>query len=232
MKNGSGDLKSSLSPTLSQTLSASYSDFKAGAGVKVSALPTSDVSSLPQSFWLAASQKVSRFKTACHAAFSASDASRPKITVVATDEPTGTVLKSVSKGGDMESLVLTTAFDAGGAQVVLKPGWDFGSRSPCLQAGVGVGSGLAFGADVDADDATLEVTYPLSDADAVKPSYAVKSRRLRVALTRELEGGAIGATFDREGVDVRWNDGEWLCDVSLPYDGGRSEVKMSRGVKW
>ena len=233
MKNGQGDLKSSLSPTLSQTFSLSHSDFKAGAGVKVSALPTSDVSSLPQSFWVAASQKVGRVKAACHAAFSAGDLSNPTVTATATEEVSGTVLRTVSKGSVVESLTLTTAFAAGPADVVLKPGWDFKSSSPSLRAGASVSTGIAFGADVDKDDTTVELTYPISSSDSIAPSYAVAARRLTVSLLRTLEGGSsVGATFDKEGIDVRWNDGGWVCDVNMPYDGGRSVVKMSRGVAW
>ena len=104
--------------------------------------------------------------------------------------------------------------------------------SPLFQAGFSAPSGVAAGLDYAKGDATVEATYPLSSTDKVTPSYGLKSGEVAVTVARELEGGGLVATFRKELVDVSWKDGDWVCDVSLPYDGSRSDVRMRRGVKW
>merc|ERR1711981_1528109 len=216
VKDGSFDGLDGFDPSLAWSTSATSGDFDLEAGVDVAAVPTTDIASMPRSFWGKASRSFGSWGVSARADISKEDLSNADVEVNAdnsSDDISFKVLGNAGSNGFVASTVeATKGFNSKDARVTVTPTLDVASK------------------DVD-------VTIGYDAGNRVAPSFALKSGKMSVEWERNLgNDNSLTATLKpNDSIDMKWDDGAWEASINMPIDGNSisgANVSVKRDVNF
>jgi len=231
VRDGSfGDLDG-LDPTLKWSTSTSTGDLNLEAGVEAAVRPTTDIASLPRSFWGKASQDIGAWGVSAQADVSTSDLGSADIEINAVNADEDLSLKVLASAGDgfsVSSVEATKEFDSGDARVSVNPRYDVASASADVVIGYDSGD-TSVEVTASADEQNVKVSQQVGDNDRITPSLALQSKDISVEWERSLDdGNSVTTTFTpNQAVDIEWNDAAWTANINLPIDDGLGGANVS-----
>jgi len=220
-----------LDPTLKWSASTSSGDLNLEAGIEASVRPTTDIASLPRSFWGKASQDIGAWGVSAQADVSASDLKSADIELSA-DNADGDlslkVLASAGAGFSVSSVEATKKFSSGNATVSVNPRYDVTSGSPDVVIGYDT-TDTSVEVTASADEQSVKVSRQIDDSNRITPTLALQSKDFSVEWERSLDdGNSVTTTVTpNQAVDVEWNDAAWTANINLPIDDGIGGANVS-----
>jgi len=237
VQDGQYDSLSGLDPTVSWSNTGAAGDLDIEYGIEASALPTSDIASLPKNIWGKASGTVAGWGVSARAEFEGTDFTQASIDIDASDE-TSAVHVDASAGTTsftVDKVTATKTFDADGGSVTVNPRYT-------IESGDG---------DVvvtyEKNDTSIEVTASQSEQSITVSRQVDDDNRLAPTVGSD---GSFSVEWERslgddnsltttvtpnESVDFEWKDNEWTANVNVAIDGTEitgTNVSVKREVSF
>merc|ERR1712072_786851 len=225
VKDGSFDGLDGFDPSLAWSTSTTSGDYDIEAGVDVAAVPTSDLASMPRSFWGKASRNFGSWGVSARADISKDDMSNADVEVNAdnsSDDISFKVLGNAGSNGFVASTVeATKGFNSKDVDVTI--GYDAGKTNVEVVA--------------SKDEQTITVSQQVDADNRVAPSFALKSGKMSVEWERNLgNDNSLTATLKpNDSIDMKWDDGAWEASINMPIDGNSisgANVSVKRDVNF
>ena len=240
MKDGSFDGLDGFDPSLAWSTSATSGDFDLEAGVDVAAVPTTDIASMPRSFWGKASRSFGSWGVSARADISKEDLSNAAVEVNADSESDDVSFKLLasagSSGTSVSSIEATKGFTAKDARVTVSPTFDVASKDVDVTIGYDAGK-TNVEVVASKDEQTITVSQQVDADNRVAPSFALKSGKMSVEWERNLgNDNSLTATLKpNDSIDMKWDDGAWEASINMPIDGNSisgANVSVKRDVNF
>ena len=240
VKDGSFDGLDGFDPSLAWSTSTTSGDYDIEAGVDVAAVPTSDIASMPRSFWGKASRNFGSWGVSARADISKDDMSNADVEVNAdnsSDDISFKVLGNAGSNGFVASTVeATKGFNSKDARVTVTPTLDVASKDVDVTIGYDAGK-TNVEVVASKDEQTITVSQQVDADNRVAPSFALKSGKMSVEWERNLgNDNSLTATLKpNDSIDMKWDDGAWEASINMPIDGNSisgANVSVKRDVNF
>merc|ERR1712072_431249 len=220
VKDGSFDGLDGFDPSLAWSTSTTSGDYDIEAGVDVAAVPTSDLASMPRSFWGKASRNFGSWGVSARADISKDDMSNADVEVNAdnsSDDISFKVLGNAGSNSFVASTVeATKGFNSKDARVTVTPTLEVVASK---------------------DEQTITASQQVDADNRVAPSFALKSGKMSVEWERNLgNDNSLTATLKpNDSIDMKWDGGAWEASINMPIDGNSisgANVSVKRDVNF
>jgi len=240
VRDGSFDDLGGLDPTLSWSTSGTSGDYELEFGVEANVRATTDIASLPKSYWGKASTDMGAWGVTARADIDACDLTAAEIEIDAEnadDDLSVKILASASASSFSVSKVeATKTFLAGDTTVTVNPSYDVSSGETVVEVGYDFGD-ISIDVTASNNGQVVKVSHQVDADIKVSPSVALQSGDVSVEFERSLgDGNSVVATVTpNDSVDVEWNDADWTASINLPFEGntlGSANVSIKRELKF
>jgi len=240
VRDGSFDDIGGLDPTLSWSTSGTSGEYELEFGVEANVRPTTDIASLPKSYWGKASTDMGAWGVTARADIDAGDLSAADIEIDAEnadDDLSVKVLASATTSSfSVSKIEATKTLQSGGATVTVNPSYDISSGDTIVVIGYDMGD-TSIDVTASKDGQTVKVSHQIDEDIKVTPSVALQSGDISVEIERSLsDGNSVVATVTpNDSVDVEWNDADWTASINLPFEGnslGGANVSIKRELNF
>lgn len=222
VSDGNFDGIGGLDPSAAWSSSTSAGDIDIEYGIEASAVPTSDIASLPKNIWGKASTNLSGWGVSARAEFTGTDFTSAGIDVDANNEDLDLDLHLEASAGDgfsVGKVEATKRLEADGADISVNPRYNVETEEADVVLSYSKdGTAVTLTASQDAQEVTL--SRQLDDDNRVAPTLS-SSGDISVEWERALgDDNSITATLKpNESLDLEWKDADWTANINMPIDG-------------
>mmetsp|Transcript_15709 Transcript_15709/g.23225 ORF Transcript_15709/g.23225 Transcript_15709/m.23225 type:complete len:264 (-) Transcript_15709:399-1190(-) len=227
-----------LDPTLSWSTAASSGDVDLEVGLEASALPTSDIASLPKSYWGKATTKNGGWGISARAEVDAKDLSCAELEINADNADDDLSIQIAAIAGEtfaVKSVEATKGMEAGDGSLSIKPSYSLEDESGEIAIAYDNGDKTSIELTASADSQSVTISQQLDDENKVSPTVT-SDGDVSLAWEKALgDDGSLTATVTSKAVDLEWEDGAWTANINLPIDGtsiGGANVSIKRDVNF
>mmetsp|Transcript_17603 Transcript_17603/g.24825 ORF Transcript_17603/g.24825 Transcript_17603/m.24825 type:complete len:264 (+) Transcript_17603:25-816(+) len=211
-----------LDPSLTWSSSTKTGDIDIEYGVESSAVPSTDIASLPKKIWGKASTDISGWGVSARTEFAGTDFSKADVDVDASNSEGDLSLHLEASAGDgfsIHKVEATKTFDSDGARVTVNPRYDVDTEETDVV--------LAYskdGTDIEVtasqDSQSLTFSRQVDDNNRVAPTLS-SNGNVSVEWERSLgDDNSLTATLKpNESVDLEWKDAAWTANINLGVEG-------------
>ena len=239
----------------------SAGDFDLSYGLTASAKPTSDISTLPRTFWGKASTKLHGWGVSARADIDAQDLSGADLQIDASNDEYDAAVRVMASTKGIRSIQATKGFDVEveeQAHVTVTPRLDvehgnkpdveikYDSDSTHVRLIASADNQeIAVARQIDdtnicltasAEDQAITITQQIDDQNRLSPTI---SRSGDVSLEWERlisDQSSVTAKLNPgDSLDLEWRDQEWTANINMPIDGTSiqgSNVSIKRDVNF
>mmetsp|Transcript_37907 Transcript_37907/g.55876 ORF Transcript_37907/g.55876 Transcript_37907/m.55876 type:complete len:269 (-) Transcript_37907:74-880(-) len=198
-------------------------DIKYGADAK--ACLTTDILSLPQTFWGKFSRKVGGWNLSTKASVQADNLKNSKYEISADNEENDFSIKMLGSAGKDDFSVSSVENTMGFSKVTERAKYNFQTKEAELTLGCDVKDGTYVQSStfLDSDRSVREevtVAQLIGDNHRIAPTVT-SDKDLKLEWKYLLEGGDYVTTTYRlkDSLDVKWRDGPWTVNMNVPLEG-------------
>lgn len=219
IKDGHFDDMTGLDPSISWSLMEKAAGCDIEMGVDVAVKPTTDFKSLPRSIWGKVTRNVEGWNLSARANVEVENLEDIGFNICASNDDTNASLKLQASPGGFESIDVAKGFEALDGDLLVNPRYD--AKSSIFDVVLGYSKEkTAIKLEASTSEQTLTVSRQVSDSDKLSPSVS-SSGDLSLAWEKMLSGGDTVTTTlkTNDSVDIKWEDGAWVAQISTPVDG-------------
>eukprot|EP00550_Attheya_septentrionalis_P013271 CAMPEP_0198302826 /NCGR_PEP_ID=MMETSP1449-20131203/56568_1 /TAXON_ID=420275 /ORGANISM="Attheya septentrionalis, Strain CCMP2084" /LENGTH=267 /DNA_ID=CAMNT_0044005297 /DNA_START=200 /DNA_END=1004 /DNA_ORIENTATION=+ len=240
IQDGKYDSMDDLDPTISWQTKTTKGEYDFEFGIDATAMPTTDLASMPRSLWAKASRQVNGWFVSTRADLDAYDLNQAELMVTGDNverDVSFRIMGSASRHHmDVTRLQVKKGFVVeSGAHVTIQPRYDVTAKDGDVVIGWDKDDTLV---EVTAsrDARTIRISQRLDDENIISPSVGSKGD-LSIEWERRLGGDSAIRTKVTPGdsVDVSFQDEDWTAGINLPLDSGSvsgANVSIKRGLKF
>jgi len=224
-----------IDPSISWSDSTKSGEIDLEYGADVGASST-DIASLPKSFWGKASTDVSGWATSVRAEVDAADLTSADVEVEAENGDTSLKLfASAGKAFAVSKVEATQGFDSGDARITVNPRYNVETEEADVVLGYDAGdTNVEVTASADAQSITL--SQQIDEDNRVAPTLA-SSGSVSIEWERSLgdDSSLTTTVTPDESVDLEWKDASWTANINMPISGANIEganVSIKREVNF
>ena len=246
-----------MNPSVTWEGSSSSGDLELNYGVDASAVPTTDLASLPRRIWGTASTNVAGWGVTARAEKDVAGGGDTSIEIDANNDDADLSINAVASAGDginFSKVSANKGLDLNGASLNINPRHDLESGDTDVVVSYdNGGTNVVLTASADsqevtvdhtagdtnikltasADDQEVTITQKMG-ANTISPTFN-NAGDISVAWERDLgDDGSLTATLKPdESLDVEWVDGDWTASVNCGLDGinvSGADVSIKRDI--
>jgi hypothetical protein len=238
VRDGKFDGLDGLDPTISWENSQKAGDMDISYGIKAAARPTTDIASLPRSFWGKARTQVAGWGVSARAEVDGQDFSKANLEIDADNSQNDLNVHLVANAGSdfsVKSVEATKGFDANGARVTVTPRMNLEDDSRDVVINYN-NDKTNVKLTASADNQEVTISQQIDADNRVAPTIN-SAGDISLAWERRLNNdSALTATLKpNDSLDVEWRDQAWTANVNMPIDGANingANVSIKRDVNF
>lgn len=219
VRDGHFDDMTGLDPSISWSLQENAGGCDIEMGVNIAVKPTKEIMSLPRSIWGKVSRNIEGWNLSARTEVEVEKLEEIGFDICASNEDADASLKLQASSGGLESIDIAKGFEALDGDLLVNPRYDV--KSSIFDVVLGYSKDkTAIKLEASTSDQKLTVSRQVSDSDKLSPSVS-SSGDVSLAWEKSLSGGDTVTTTlkTNESVDVKWEDGAWVAQISTPIDG-------------
>jgi len=208
-------------------------------GLEASALPTTDISSLPKSYWGKASTSNGGWDISARADVDAQDLNDAELEIIATnasDDLEVSLNAAAGKSFAIRTVEASKGLRAGDGTLTVQPKYDLQDETGEVTLSYDNGDRTTI--ELTASNSAQSVTISQQvDADNRIAPTLTSEGKLSVEWEKSLgEGNSLTATLSPDdAIELEWEDGAWTASINLPIDGTSitgADVSIKRDVNF
>jgi len=239
VKDGSFGGLDGLDPTLNWSTSANSGDVALEIGVEASALPTSDIASLPKKYWGKATTTNGSWAISAKADVDAQDLNNAELEIVASnadDDLEITISAAAGASFAIRDVEASKALEAGDGTLTIKPRYSLEDEAGEVTLAYDNGDKTTIELTANANSQRVTIAQQVDSENKISPSLS-SDGKLSVAWEKSLgDGNSLTATLSPDdAIDLEWEDGAWTASINLPVDGtsiSGANVSVKRDVNF
>lgn len=223
IKGGNFENIGGLEPSLSWSGSCSTPcDIGLKYGIEASAVPTTDLASIPKNIWGKVSTSVGDWGLSARAKFSGIDFNNADVDIDAVSDENDLSLHieaSAGSGFNINKVEVTKGFEVDGYRVTVNPRYNIDADEADVL--------IAYNKDktdievtASQNEQSVTLTHRLNADNRIAPTFASNGNISLEWEHKISDDNSVTTTLKpNESVDVVWKDSSWTANINLPMDG-------------